>query len=259
MNTFMPSLFLSHGAPNVVLHPSPTRDFLSSLGKTLPRPEAILVASAHWETAAPALNTTAAPDTIYDFYGFEPEMYRMRYAAPGAQALAREAAGLLDAAGLKSQFDGVRGLDHGAWSPLMLMYPGADIPVAQVSVQPRADARHHHALGRALAPLRERGVLVVGSGNATHNLRHMMPDGSAPPAWVSEFANWMRGAVAAGRDDELLDWVARAPHALKNHPSPEHYLPFFVAMGAGSAGKRGELLYDGYTYGVLAMDAYLFH
>ncbi len=257
----LPALFLSHGAPNVVLYPSPTRDFLSQLGLTLPRPRAIVVMSAHWETDQPMLTGSAQPETIHDFYGFEPAMYQMRYAAPGAPTLVTDILTRLAEAGIAARTDPQRGLDHGAWSPLMLMYPNADIPVIQLSLQTAAGPALALELGRLLRPLREQGVLLIGSGNATHNLRALQraqPD-ATPPAWVSDFAHWLRQRVASGDTPALLDYAEQAPYAQQNHPSAEHFLPLFFALGAGNPQQAGQLLFDRYTYGALAMDSYAFH
>lgn len=253
-----PALFLSHGAPNVILHDSPTRRFLAGLGEQLGKPRAIVVASAHWEARVPTINATANPETIYDFYGFEPELYEMHYAAPGAPTLARELARRLEQAGMRPVLDDARGLDHGVWAPLKLMYPQADIPVTQVSVQPFESTQHHYLIGQNLRQLREDDVLVIGSGNATHNLREMRPDGTEPPAWVSAFADWLRAAVTTGNTDELLRYRNGAPFASRNHPTEEHFLPLFVALGAGTPGVPGRNIHEGVSNGVLAMDAFAF-
>lgn len=256
-----PSLFLSHGSPALILEDCPARSFLRGLGQQLERPTAILVASAHWETGEPTLGAAEAPETIHDFYGFPRALYELRYPAPGAPALAEEAAGLLTAAGFDPQLDPAYGLDHGAWSPLCLIWPEADIPVAQLSVQPYRDAEHHYRLGEALRPLRREGVLIVGSGLVTHNLQAFRqqrpPIDSATPTWVSAFADWIAAGVVAGDHETLLDWQA-APHARDNHPTPEHFLPFFVALGAGTPDRPGRALHRSSTYGILAMDFYAF-
>ena len=176
-----PSIFISHGSPMLGLTESPARSFLMGLGKQLGRPRAILVASAHWETPTATLNAVAVNDTIHDFSGFPPELYAMRYPAPGAPELAEQASDLLCAAGLASRIDRARGLDHGAWVPLALMYPEADIPVLQVSLQGRLGPAHHFQLGRALAPLREQDVLVIGSGSFTHDLSRIRRGGLDDP------------------------------------------------------------------------------
>jgi len=257
----LPALFLSHGSPALILEPCPARDFLSGFAEGLPRPKAILVVSAHWETAAPQVTANAAPETIHDFFGFPAALFRIRYRAPGAPDLATRVKALLDAAGLPATLDPERGLDHGAWAPLHLGFPAADIPVLQLSLQSSLGADHHAAVGRALRPLRDQGVLIVGSGTATHNLRafrqHRLSLEMAPLPWAAAFADWLAAAVAENRREDLLDWD-EAPEALTNHPTPEHFLPFFVALGAGDPAKPGRVLHRSWTYGVLAMDAYAF-
>ena len=178
----LPSLYLSHGSPMLALRPSPARDFLSALGGQLERPKGIVIASAHWETEHPAVSRMAVNDTIHDFYGFPPALYALRYPAPGDAALTERVIGLLRSAGLQPEADATRGLDHGAWVPLLLMYPQHDIPVLQVSLQSWLGPDHQFLLGRALAPLREEGVLVIGSGAFTHNLRRMRRDEPARTA-----------------------------------------------------------------------------
>ena len=252
-----PAVFVSHGAPTLPLSEAAARGFLAEYGARLGRPTAILAVSAHWETAAATLSSATRPETIHDFHGFPPALYAMRYAAPGAPALAERAAALLAGAGLPSG-RAPRGLDHGAWVPLMLMYPEADIPVTQLSVQTHLGAAHEFKVGEALRPLRDEGVLILGSGSATHNLRELrMAAIDAPAApWVSSFTDWLAEAVAAGSTDELIDYRRRAPNAARNHPSDEHFLPFFTALGAAGPGARGERVHASTTYGALAMDAY---
>ena len=182
----------------------------------------------------------------------------MSYPAPGAPDLARQVEKSLAGAGMRVALDTARGLDHGVWTPLMMMYPLADIPVTQVSVQPFETTQHHFLIGQALRELRREGVLVLASGNATHNLREMQPEGAEAPAWVSAFALWLRSAVASGKTDELLDYRESAPFAAKNHPTEEHFLPLFAAIGAGTPGVPGRLLHASISHGVLAMDAYAF-
>ena len=254
----LPAVFVSHGAPNVILYDSPTRQFLAGLGEQLGRPRAVVAISAHWEARAPTVNATPRPKTIHDFSGFEPSLYEMTYPAPGAPELARDVARRLESAGMRTVIDDARGLDHGVWVPLKLMYPQADIPVTQVSVQSRDTTQHHFLIGQALRDLRQDDVLILASGNATHNLREMMPDGSEPPAWVSEFAGWLRTAVTTSDTGELLDYRDSAPFAAKNHPTEEHFLPLFVALGAATPGTSGRIIHTSTAYGVLAMDAFAF-
>lgn len=247
----MPALFVSHGAPTLPLEDSPTRFFLEGLAATLPRPTAILAVSAHWDSPRPQVGGAVRPETIHDFYGFPPALYAMRYDAPGAPALARRVADLTGAA-----IDPDHGLDHGAWVPLRLIYPAADIPVTQLSIQADQPPAYHWALGQALRPLREDGVLILASGSITHNLREWRGparDG-ATPAWVSEFSDWVAEKAEAGDREALLDYRRLAPHAQRSHPTDEHFLPLFVALGAGD---RSERIHASISHGVLAMDAYL--
>lgn len=260
MPSTLPALFLSHGSPMLAITQGPTQDFLKGLAATLPRPKAILAVSAHWEAPAPAVSVTAQPDTIHDFYGFPPPLYEIAYPAPGAPAVGARAAELLEAAGFAVTTDADRGFDHGVWVPIGMLYPQADIPIAQVAIQPEEGPAHHFRMGEALAPLREDGVLIVTTGSLTHNLREFrgQPVEAPPPDWVSGFADWIAEKVAAGDDDALLDYRGAAPEATRNHPTDEHLLPLFVALGAGPRGRPGRRLFAGYTHGVLAMDAYAF-
>lgn len=252
-----PALFLSHGSPMMALTDSPARDFMRGLGRELGTPNAILVASAHWETRTPAVNKVDRNVTIHDFYGFPPELFAMRYEPPGAPALADKAAALLRDAGLPCAIDLERGLDHGAWVPLTLMYPAADIPVMQISIQPHLGPEHHLRLGQALAPLREDNVLVIGSGSFTHNLRLLQRDAvdGRQPQDVVAFADWFDTAITEGRTDDLLKYRTEAPYAERQHPTDEHLLPLYVAMGAGGKPRR---LHTSAMYSALRMDAYAF-
>ncbi len=257
----MPSLFLSHGAPTLPLTDTPARAFLQQFGYTLERPKAILVISAHWETAVPRINAVDSNETIHDFGGFPRALYDLRYPAPGSPAVAGRVADLLHAAGLDCQIDRRRGLDHGAWVPLRLMYPQADIPVLQLSVQPHLGPAHHLAVGRALAPLRQERVLIIGSGSFTHDLSEFRGHGpnDPAPAWVNSFADWFDAALTKGQTDELLDYRRLAPFAGKNHPTEEHLLPLYAALGAAGENARAERLHASATYSVLRMDVYAFH
>ena len=257
----MPALYVSHGSPNLAITPqTPAYKFLSQLAAELPRPKAILIVSAHFTTRSPVIGTAAKPAMIYDFGGFPRPLYEMVYPAPGAPEVARRAGELLAAAGMAVAEHDQRGYDHGVWVPLKIMYPAADIPVAQVSMQPLADARHHHALGKALAPLRDEGVLIVASGSMTHNLRAIQRDAidGAPPAWVSDFTDWMHEKLTAGDREAVLDAIDIAPGAQANHPYDDHLLPLFVALGAAGEGEPIRRLHSSYEYGVLAMDTYSF-
>lgn len=257
MSTRLPALFLSHGAPTLPLDTGhPTHRFLKDLGKELPRPRTILVVSAHWDTQRPAFSAAAHPETIHDFGGFPQELYALRYPAPGSPELVQEAAGLLRQAGFDPQADPQRGLDHGAWVPLLLMYPQADVPVVQLSLQTAAGADHHLALGEALAALRERGVLLVASGGATHNLREFFrPVPGQDESYVAEFSAWLKDVLERGDRASLLHYRKLAPQAARAHPTEEHFLPVLVAAGSGGTGKR---IHSALTGASLAMDAYRF-
>ncbi len=254
----MPSLFLSHGAPTLALEDSATGRWLDGLGAALPRPRAVLVASAHALAGVPHLGAGARPATLHDFAGFPTALDALRYPAPGAPDLVPQAAELLGAAGFEATRDAAMPFDHGIWVPLMRMYPAADLPVLALSISPRRDASWHYALGQALAPLRDAGVLIVGSGGFVHNLGALQwHEHDAPPApWAQAFARWLTARVREGDTGAAQDWSARAPHASRAHPTPEHLLPLFVAWGA--AGGSGTPLHEAWEYGSLAMHAFRF-
>jgi 4,5-DOPA dioxygenase extradiol len=255
-----PTIFLSHGSPMLALTDCPARDFLRGLGKQLGRPSAILVASAHWEMRVPVFGSRTPNTTIHDFSGFPPALYELRYEPPGAPAIARKAATLLSKAGWQTALDPSRGLDHGAWVPLMLMYPEADIPVLQVSLEPLSDPAYHLRLGRLLEQLRNEDVLIVGSGSFTHNLARMRRgemDAPQPPD-VTAFANWFDTAINKQREDDLLNYRLLAPHAVEQHPTEEHLLPLYVALGAAGEKPKAERLHSSAMYSSLRMDAYAF-
>jgi 4,5-DOPA dioxygenase extradiol len=258
--TALPSVFVSHGAPNLVLQDAPARHFLEHLGTTLPRPRAIIAVTAHWETEVATAGAAPTPETVHDFGRFDDRLFQIRYPAAGDPALAERASDLLATAGLASRVDPRHGLDHGVWVPLLLMYADADIAVVPFSVQPHLGPAHHLAVGRALAPLRDDGVLILGSGSFTHDLsrfRGRTLDGATPDD-VAEFAGWFDTALMEGRTADLLAYRTRAPHAEENHPTEEHLLPLYVALGAAGPTAHAEHLHESATYGVLRMDAYAF-
>ncbi|KAG9396094.1 Extradiol aromatic ring-opening dioxygenase DODA type [Carpediemonas membranifera] len=251
-----PVFFFSHGSPMFAVEHNEWTDAWATAMAKFPVPLAILAVSAHWETAIPSLTGSAAPETIHDFYGFPPELYRLQYPAKGNPGLAADIAKTLHDTGIKAVVDEDRGIDHGAWVPLRWMYPNADIPVIELSVQPRMDGAHHIKLGRALQLLREQGVLVVGSGHMTHNLRdYMYGVEDARPA--KAFRNWTRDRIMRGAVDDLAGWT-KAPHAMQAHPTPDHFLPLLVAVGAAGEDYTARQLCDGYTGRVLAMDSFIF-
>lgn len=258
MSDPLPTLFLSHGSPMHALEPGAVRAVWESLGSTLPRPKALLIASAHWETEVPTLTANARPETIHDFYGFPKPLYEIQYPAPGASELALHAVDLLENNNIKAIADPERGLDHGAWSPLLYMYPDAGVPVVQISLQTHLGARHHLAVGRALRPLADEGVLLIGSGLMTHNLRDRRRDDGAAERYVIEFRDWIDARIREWDLDTLAEYRRRAPHAARAHPTDEHFQPIFFALGAAGDRAKPERLYAAVESGVLAMDSYRF-
>jgi 4,5-DOPA dioxygenase extradiol len=233
MTAPMPVVYLSHGAPPLADDPTWPAE-LAALSAGISRPAAILIVSAHWEAAPLALAATTTVPLFYDFWGFPERYYQVRYAAPGAPELAEQVRKLLRAAGRPVYDDPNRGLDHGAYVPLKEMYPDADIPVLQVSM-PTLDPAELFEIGRRLASLRDQGVLIVGSGFTTHNLREMdlhRPADHTPPGWSSEFDDWAERAMAARDVDNLIDFLNKAPAGRLAHPRTEHFAPLFVSLGA---------------------------
>lgn len=254
----LPTLFVSHGSPMFAIDPGVAGPALSALGGQLPRPKAILVVSPHWTTREPRVSTSAAPDTVHDFGGFPAALYQLNYPAPGHPGLAARAMEVLRAADWQVDADGQRGLDHGAWVPLTYLFAQADVPVFQVSLPARLDGAQAYALGQALGPLADEGVLIIGSGSLTHNLYEVAPDHSEPAAYVWAFAAWVAEVVLSGDHDRLQQVMALAPHAQRAHPTAEHLWPLLVAAGAAGAGATARRIDGGIAHGVLSMDAYQF-
>ncbi|MBI5109322.1 MAG: dioxygenase [Rhodocyclales bacterium] len=252
----IPPIFLSHGSPMLLLEPGRSGPAWQALAHALPRPRAILAVSAHWTTRLPAVSAAPRPATIHDFYGFPEALYDLDYPAPGSADLATQIACLIPGI----HIDAGRGLDHGAWSPLRAMYPQADIPVIQLAVMPGADAVTHCQLGRKLEPLTRDGVLVLASGGLTHNLGDMVPDApdGAALRHVAEFRDWFAAALARNDLPALMQWESLAPHARRAHPTAEHLLPLFVALGAAGENARVDNVHRDYQLGALALDAFRF-
>ncbi len=230
--TRMPVIFAAHGAP-ILLDDEPWMAELASWAQAMPKPESILMISAHWEERPTTLGATTSVPLVYDFYGFPERYYQTRYPAPGAPALAGRVRELLGAAGTPFADDPSRGLDHGAYVPLVAMYPGAEVPVLQISMPGLVPAQLFR-LGETLAPLRDEGVLVFGSGFLTHNMRYAFRPGI--PDWAREFDSWAEDALSRFDVDALVDFQRRAPAAQTALPTWEHYAPVLVAAGAAAAG-----------------------
>jgi 4,5-DOPA dioxygenase extradiol len=259
MSNRQPVLFLSHGSPMTALGGDELTRVWSALAARLAKPAAILAVSAHWTTRLPILSGSTQPETIHDFGGFPEALYQLRYPAPGAPALAQRIKQQLADAGIAAGIDASRGLDHGAWVPLRTLFPAADIPVLQLSVQPGRCARHHYALGAALVSLPGENMLIVTSGHLTHNLKEYMQQSAARPAPESvAFRDCIHAQLLSGKTEPLLDWQQKAPHATFAHPTPEHFLPLFVALGASGEKREVECLGGGWVEDSLAADNYLF-
>ena len=257
--TSLPTLFVSHGAPTFALEPGLAGARLAALGRQLPRPQAVLVVSPHWMTRQPQATLSLRPETIHDFGGFDPALYTLQYPAAGAHLVARRALELLQAAGLPASPNADRGLDHGAWVPLMHLFPQADLPVVQVALPVGAGPAEVYALGAALRSLRDDGVLVVGSGSMTHNLSEFFGGAREPAPYVLEFSRWIEAALARGDMKALLNYRSQAPHAHRAHPTEDHFLPIFFALGAAGDDLQARYLSREVMYSMLSMDAFALH
>jgi len=251
-----PVLFVSHGAPTFALEPGALGARLREVGSRLAGLRAVLVVSPHWQTRGLEITTTQRPATIHDFGGFPPALYRLTYPAPGAPDAAAETARLLRETGRPVREDDRRGLDHGAWVPLMHLLPAADLPVFQLSMPVALDARDAIELGRALAPLRARGIAILASGSMTHNLHEFRGGATRPEPYVIRFAEWVRRAVRQHDLDALADYRRLAPDAERAHPTDEHFLPLLAAAGACAQDEQPALLDDEIRYGMLSMESY---
>ena len=250
--TRMPVLFLGHGSPMNAIEPSAFRAAWTDLGRRLPRPEAILCVSAHWETRGVFLTAAEAPPTIHDFYGFPRELFAVRYPAPGAPALARRVAALLS--GVGARLDSERGLDHGCWSVLMALRPEADVPVVQLSLDSRQPAAFHHELAKALQPLRDAGVLVLGSGNVAHNLRLVDFGRDEGYDWAVRFDARLRASVAAGDHAAVVGYADQpTSDARLAIPTPEHYLPLLYTLALQTPADEVRLFNERCVLGSISM------
>jgi 4,5-DOPA dioxygenase extradiol len=268
MNPRLPSLFVSHGSPMIAIEPGATGAFLQRLGPAIDaafgRPRAIVAVSAHTAARRPVVLSAARHDAVHDFGGFPDALYRLRYDAPGAPDVAARVHALLGQAGIDAQLADAGGLDHGIWTVLRYLYPAADLPVVPLAFVPSHAPAAQFALGAALAPLADEGVLVMGTGSVTHNLGLLYgaagrPDVDAPEIEPSAaFRGWVHERAAARDWDALFDYRRRAPHAATMHPSDEHWLPWYVAAGAQGRDAAPLRLHAAVTYGALGMDTYVF-
>ncbi len=238
----MPVVFLGHGSPMNAIEDSAWRRTWQQLGQRLPRPRAILCVSAHWETQGVYVTAGERPDTIHDFRGFPKALFDVRYPAPGSPDLAHRVADLLHDGGTRVHLDTHRGLDHGAWGVLQPMYPAADIPVVQLSLSILKPGAWHYDLAQQLAPLRDEGVLVVGSGNIVHNLRLFRFNDPKPYDWALRFDEDIADRIAEGHHEGMLGYETLGPDALLSIPSPEHYLPLLYVLGLQRDDDRVEFI-----------------
>ncbi|RON16456.1 DODA-type extradiol aromatic ring-opening family dioxygenase [Pseudomonas frederiksbergensis] len=252
-----PSLYISHGSPMLALEPGASGPALARLAAALPKPKAIVMVSAHWESSELLVSGNPQPETWHDFGGFPKALFEVQYPAPGNPQLAAEVVERLKADGLPARIAPQRPFDHGVWVPLSLMYPQADIPVVQVSLPTRGGPALQTRVGHALASLREHGVLLIGSGSITHNLReldwHAGPESVEP--WAKAFRDWMIEKLEANDEAALHDYRQQAPNAVRNHPSDEHLLPLYFARAAGG---EFSVAHQGFTMRALGMDIYRF-
>jgi 4,5-DOPA dioxygenase extradiol len=251
----LPSLFVSHGAPLFALDAGSTGPALRTWAQGHPKPGSIVVMSPHWMARAPTVMGAAAPQTWHDFGGFPAELYTLQYPAPGQPQLAQDIVQRLRAAGLEAGLDTQRPFDHGAWVPLMHLYPEADVPVVQVALPARWTPAQVYELGRALRGLREQGVLLMGTGSMTHNLGEFFGSAREAAPYVIEFSRWVEEKMVQGDLASLLNYRTLAPHAERAHPTDEHFLPLFFALGAADDDARPDYLSREVMYGMLAMDA----
>ena len=257
--TTAPALFISHGAPTFALEPGLLGPALNTLGQQLSGAKtvkAVLVVSPHWQTRDVKVMTSPAPETVHDFGGFPAALYDLQYPVAGHPPLATDVSRLLGQAGWAVGVDERRGLDHGAWVPLRHLLPNADIPVFQVSMPLGLDTASAFNLGKALAPIRQSGVMIVASGSMTHNLYEFRHSGAAEQDYAIAFTHWIRQAVTSHDIEGLLDYRQRAPYAQRAHPTEEHFLPLLIALGARSDGETAQVIDGGVTNGVLSMESY---
>jgi 4,5-DOPA dioxygenase extradiol len=256
-NQTIPPIFISHGAPTLIMEDIPAKNFLIELGSKYKDVKAVLCISSHWETSHPSVNLAKNYETIHDFYGFPDELYQIQYPAQGSAALSERVAELLEKSYPRDVIP-QRGLDHGAWVPLKLMFPDADIPVAQLSIQHSLNPAEHMGVGRAISELKEEGILILGSGGAVHPLGYAsFRFGADPDAWALEFEEWLTKAIATGNEKDLINYRTISPYPERAHPRPDHLMPLMTVFGA--AGKtKGKKVHGSWYAGDLGMGAYIF-
>jgi 4,5-DOPA dioxygenase extradiol len=254
----MPSYFVAHGAPSIVLEQNAYTAFLTNLAAQLPKPRAIVLFSAHWENPMQQISAVDTYSTIYDFSGFQDELYRITYPAKGELTLSSQIQSLFTQHGIESRLDEVRGLDHGAWAVLKLLYPGADIPVVALSVNRNLSNEQQYQIGKALSELREQDVLIIGSGGTVHNLRRLNWRAEGSDEWAVSFDDWLQDKLETWDLHALFNYREEAPYATESVPTNEHFIPLLLAMGAGDKKRQAKSLHRSYQYGNLSLSCWQF-
>jgi len=255
----MPSYFFAHGAPSIVLEQNGYTAFLKHLAAQIPKPKAIVLFSAHWEQPVQTISAADTYSTIYDFGGFQDELYRMTYPAKGERSVSDQIQSLFSKHGIASELDEERGLDHGAWAVLKLIYPDADIPVVALSVNRYLTNEQQYQIGKALSELREQDVLIIGSGGTVHNLRSLKWQADRVDEWAESFDNWLQSKLETWDIDALFSYRELAPYAQEAVPTNEHFIPLLLAMGAGDRNRQAKLLHRSYQYGNLSLSCWQFN
>lgn len=248
----MKPLFLAHGSPMLAVEQNEYSRFLEQTGAGL-KPDAIVIFTAHWETEVVTISSKDDEyETIYDFYGFPDELYQVKYPAKGSTKVAALVGQLLKESGISAAFDTNRGLDHGSWTMLKHMFPKADIPVVQVSVNPYRSAEEQYRIGEALRSLSSQNILLIGSGVTVHNLRAVKWGQQEPESWAVEFDEWLIEKMNKQDLNSLFQYEQLAPHAKMAVPRAEHFVPLYIALGSGSAAAAPEVIYRSYQFGTLS-------
>ena len=256
MNKKAPSYFISHGAPNFAIEKDELSEHLNSLGKSLYNVKAVLVISPHWQTKHLEVMSTSQPSTIHDFYGFPAELYSLSYPASGNPTLAKKVIQLLAEQGIEAFENSTQGYDHGAWVPLIHLLPDHQLPAVQISLPTNFTPQAALSLGRTLAPLRDEGVMIIGSGGLTHNLGELQPKNSKPESYIEEFSTWMNERIKSKDLEQLVNYRTLAPNGKRAHPTEEHLLPLFVALGAIDNIEEPVIVKNQIYYGILSTQSY---
>jgi 4,5-DOPA dioxygenase extradiol len=255
----MPSYFFAHGAPSIVLEDNEYTKLLKQFKDNNPRPKAIVIFSAHWEENVQTVSAAGTYETIYDFGGFQDELYQMTYPAQSDRVLVEQIESLFTKYGVENDRNEKRGLDHGAWAVLKLLYPDADIPVIALSVNRYLSNEQQYEIGKALEELREQDVMIIGSGGTVHNLRKLNWQSEAVDGWAEQFDNWIQSKLEAWDTAALFQYRDLAPHAGEAVPTSEHFIPLLLAMGTGDSSRNAQLLHRSYQYGNLSLSCWKFN